>query len=163
MAKEAKTNAMRMLDRQKIVYETLTYECDEFIDGIHSADLTGAPYEQSFKTLVMVGKSGGYYVFVVPIEKEVDRKKAARAVGEKSVDMIHVKDILKITGYVRGGCSPVGMKKAYPTVFDSSAGNFREIYVSGGRIGLTLKVPLDALLKVTGGKLADITMKTSEE
>lgn len=157
MAKEAKTNAMRMLDRKKIPYETLTYECSEFIDGIHSADLTGAPYEQSFKTLVMEGKSGSYYVFVVPIEKEVDRKAAAKAVGEKTVDMIHVKDILKITGYVRGGCSPLGMKKQYPTVFDASAGNFKEIYVSGGRIGLTLKVAADALLEVTGGKLADIT------
>lgn len=107
MAKEAKTNAMRLLERQKVGYETLTYECEEFIDGIHSADLTGAPYEQSFKTLVMEGKSGGYYVFVVPIEKEVDRKAAAKAVNEKAVDMIHVKDILKITGYVRGGCSPI--------------------------------------------------------
>ena len=159
MAKEAKTNAMRMLERQKIPYEALTYECDEFIDGIHCADLTGAPYEQSFKTLVMEGKSGGYYVFVVPIQKEVDRKAAAKAIEEKTVDMIHVKDILKITGYVRGGCSPVGMKKPYPVVFDASAGNFQEIYVSGGRIGLTLKVPLDGLLKITNGKMADITAK----
>ena len=89
MAKEAKTNAMRMLDRQKVKYEAFSYECDEFIDGIHSADKIGAPYDQSFKTLVMEGKSGGYFVFVVPIEKEVDRKAAAKAVGEKTVDMIH--------------------------------------------------------------------------
>ena len=116
MAKEAKTNAMRMLDRQKVKYETLAYECDEFIDGIHCADITGAPYEQSFKTLVMEGKSGGYYVFVVPIEKEVDRKAAAKAVGEKAVDMIHVKDITKITGYVRGGCSPIGNKAKYAKI-----------------------------------------------
>ena len=101
-------------------YETLAYECDEFIDGIHCADITGAPYEQSFKTLVMEGKSGGYYVFVIPIEKEVNRKAAAKAVGEKAVDMIHVKDIIKITGYVRGGCSPIGMKKPFPTVLDGS-------------------------------------------
>lgn len=159
MAKEAKTNAMRMLDRQKVKYKALVYECDEFIDGIHCADITGAPYEQSFKTLVMEGKSGSYYVFVVPIEKEVDRKAAAKSVGEKTVDMIHVKDITKITGYVRGGCSPIGMKKPFPVVFDESAGNFSEIYISGGRIGLTLKVPLEDLLKVTGGKLADITAK----
>lgn len=159
MAKEAKTNAMRMLDRQKISYEALSYECDEFIDGKHSADLVGAPYEQSFKTLVMEGKSGGYYVFVVPILKEVDRKAAAKAVGEKTVDMIHVKDILKITGYVRGGCSPVGMKKTYPVIFDKSAEDFSEIYISGGRIGLTLKVPLNRLLEITKGKLADITAK----
>ena len=100
-----------------------------------------------------------YYVFVVPIEKEVDRKAAAKAVGEKAVDMIHVKDILKITGYVRGGCSPLGMKKLFTTVFDESAGKFDEIYVSGGRIGLTLKVPLQDLLKVTNAKMAGITMK----
>jgi Cys-tRNA(Pro)/Cys-tRNA(Cys) deacylase len=158
MAKEAKTNAMRMLDRKKVSYEAFPYECDEFIDGCHSADLIGAPYEQSFKTLVMEGKSGAYYVFVVPIEKEVDRKAAARAVGEKAVDMIHVKDILKITGYVRGGCSPLGMKKQYPVIFDSSAEQFQEIYVSGGRIGLTLKVPMEKLLEVTNGKTADITV-----
>lgn len=155
--KETKTNAMRMLERQKVNFEVLAYECGDFIDGIHCADAVGAPHEQSFKTLVMEGKSGGFYVFVVPIEKEVDRKAAAKAVGEKAVDMIHVKDIFKITGYVRGGCSPVGMKKVYPTIFDASAGNFEEIYVSGGRIGLTLKVSVDALLKVTGGKLAEIT------
>lgn len=88
-------------------------------------------HDQSFKTLVMEGKSGGYYVFVVPIEKEVDRKAAAKSVGEKTVDMIHVKDLTKITGYIRGGCSPLGMKKNYPVVFDQSAENFEEIYVSG--------------------------------
>ena len=157
--KDVKTIALRKLDSEGINFVTGYYECDEFIDGIHSADLIGAPYEQSFKTLIMEGKSGGYYVFVVPIEKEVDRKAAARAVGEKAVDMIHVKDILKISGYVRGGCSPLGMKKPYPTVYDASAGDFSEIYVSGGRIGLTLKVPLKPLLEVTNGKLADITMK----
>lgn len=158
MAKEAKTNAMRMLDVKKVSYETITYECDEFIDGIHCADLTGVSHEQSFKTLVMEGKSGNYYVFVIPIEKEVDRKAAAKAVGEKTVDMVHVKDIQKITGYIRGGCSPIGMKKMFPTVFDSSAEDFEEIYVSGGRIGLTLKVPVKDLLSVTRGMTAEITM-----
>ncbi|MCD7867268.1 MAG: Cys-tRNA(Pro) deacylase [Clostridiales bacterium] len=158
MAKEAKTNAMRILDRKKVSYEAISYDCGEFIDGIHCADITGVPYEQSFKTLVMEGKSGGFYVFVLPIEKEVDRKAAAKAVGEKTVDMIHVKDIQKVTGYVRGGCSPIGMKKAYPTVFDAAAGQFGQIYVSGGRIGLTLKVPVRDLLNVTGGKLAPIVM-----
>ena len=143
MGKEAKTNAMRMLDRKKVKYEAITYDCGEFIDRIHCVDLTGAPHDQSFKTLVMEGKSGGYYVFVVPIEK----------------DMIHVKDLTKITGYIRGGCSPLGMKKNYPVVFDQSAENFEEIYVSGGRVGLTLKVPLKDLLDVTQGKLAPITME----
>lgn len=156
MAKEAKTNAMRMLERKKVPYEAFSYACDEFVDGIHCADMIGAPHDQSFKTLVMEGKSGGYFVFVVPIEKEVDRKAAARAVGEKTVDMIHVKDLTKITGYVRGGCSPLGMKKPYPVVFDQSAESFQEIYVSGGRIGLTLKVSLEGLLNVTGGTLAPV-------
>ena len=150
MGKESKTNAMRMLDRKKVKYEAITYDCGEFIDGIHCADLTGAPHDQSFKTLVMEGKSGGYYV---------DRKAAAKSVGEKTVDMIHVKDLTKITGYIRGGCSPLGMKKNYPVVFDQSAENFEEIYVSGGRVGLTLKVPLKDLLDVTQGKLAPITME----
>lgn len=157
MAKETKTNAMRILERQKIPYELLTYECDDFIDGIHVADKTGTPYEQSFKTLVMEGKSGAYYVFVVPIAEEVDRKAAAKAVGEKTVDMIHVKDIQKVTGYIRGGCSPIGMKKQYVTVFDQSAERFSEIYVSGGRIGTTLKVGVEGLLKASGGFLAPIT------
>ena len=126
MGKEAKTNAMRMLDRKKVKYEVIAYDCGEFI---------------------------------VPIEKEVDRKAAAKSVGEKTVDMIHVKDLTKITGYIRGGCSPLGMKKNYPVVFDQSAENFGEIYVSGGRVGLTLKVPLKDLLDVTQGKLAPITME----
>ncbi len=158
MAKEAKTNAMRILERQRIPYETLTYECDEFIDGIHVAEKTGVSCGESFKTLVMEGKSGEYYVFVVPVAKEVDRKAAARAVGEKSVDMIHVKEIQKVTGYIRGGCSPIGMKKQYVTVFDDSAKNFSEIYVSGGKIGVSLKVSVDGLLKASRGKLAAITV-----
>ena len=155
---EIKTNAMRILERNKIPYEAIQYECEEFIDGLHTAQITGAPVEQSFKTLVVQGKSRDYYVLVIPIAEEVNLKTAAKAVGEKSVEMIHVKDITKVTGYVRGGCSPLGMKKAYPTVFDSSAESFEEIYISGGRIGLTLKVPVKSLLEVTRGKTADITL-----
>ncbi len=157
MSKEIKTNAMRILEKNRIAYELLTYECEEFIDGIHVAEQTGVPYEQSFKTLVMEGKSGAYYVFVLPIAQEVDRKAAAKAVGEKTVDMIPVKEITKVTGYVRGGCSPIGMKKQYVTVFDESAGNFDAIYISGGRIGATLKVGIEDLLAVSHGKLAAIT------
>ena len=108
MGKEVKTNAMRILDKNKIPYEIINYECDEFIDGLHTAEATGAPVEQSFKTLVMQGKSKQYYVFVLPIAEEVDLKVAAKTVGEKSVEMIHVKDITAITGYVRGGCTPLG-------------------------------------------------------
>ena len=129
--KEVKTNAMRILDKNKIFYETINYECDEFIDGLHTAEKTGAPVEQSFKTLVAQGKSKEYYVLVIPIAEEVDLKKAAKVLGEKSIEMIHVKDITKVTGYVRGGCSPLGMKKLYPTIIQESAETFDMIYVSG--------------------------------
>ena len=159
MAKETKTNAMRILDRNKVSYETLNYECDEFIDGLHTAAITGAPVEQSFKTLVAQGKSGGYYVFVIPIAEEVDLKTAAKSVGEKSVEMIHVKDITAVTGYIRGGCSPLGMKKQFPTVIHMSAENYPESYVSGGRIGTTIKVAPKDLAKVVQGKFADIIRK----
>ena len=131
--KEVKTNAMRILDKNKIFYETINYECDEFIDGLHTAEKTGAPVEQSFKTLVAQGKSKEYYVLVIPIAEEVDLKKAAKVLGEKSIEMIHVKDITKVTGYVRGGCSPLGMKKLYPTIIQESAETFDMIYVSGGK------------------------------
>ena len=156
MGKEVKTNAMRILDKNKISYEIIQYECDEFIDGLHSAEKTGAPVEQSFKTLVMQGKSRQYYVFVLPIAEEVDLKAAARTVGEKSLEMIHVKDITAITGYVRGGCTPLGMKKQFPTILHESARNFDRIYVSGGRIGTTIIVNPDDLLSVVRGQYADI-------
>ena len=126
---------MRFLDRNKIPYEYQTYECDEFIDGISVADKIGLPHEQVYKTLVTVGKSGGHYVFVIPIAAELDLKKAAKAVGEKSVEMLHVKEITKVTGYVRGGCTAIGMKKQYKTVFDESVLAQEKVYVSGGRIG----------------------------
>lgn len=156
MSKEVKTNAMRILDRNKIPYGILNYECDEFIDGLHTAELTGAPVEQSFKTLVMQGKSKQYYVFVIPIADEVDLKAAAKAVNEKSVEMLHVKDITAVTGYVRGGCSPLGMKKQFPTILHESAAAYDTIYISGGRIGTTITVNPDALLTVVRGSYADI-------
>ena len=112
--------------------------------------------EQSFKTLVVQGKSKEYYVLVIPIAEEINLKTAARAVGEKSVEMIHVKDITKVTGYVRGGCSPLGMKKLYPTVIHDSALAFEEIYVSGGRIGTTLKVNPEKLAKVVKAQFKNI-------
>lgn len=156
MGKEAKTNAMRILDRNKISYEVIQYECDEFIDGLHTAEITGAPVEQSFKTLVMQGKSSQYYVCVVPIAEEVNLKKAAKVVGEKSVELIYVKDITKITGYVRGGCSPLGMKKAFKTVVHSLAEQYDKIYISGGRIGTTIVLAPADLMKVIDGVYADI-------
>ena len=156
MGKEVKTNAVRILERNKVSYELLTYECDEFIDGLHTAEKTGAPVEQSYKTLVMQGKSKKYYVFVIPIDREVDLKTAARAVQEKSVEMIPVKELTNITGYVRGGCSPLGMKKQFPTVIDATARAFDQIYVCGGRIGTTIKVNPQDLAKVVNAEFADI-------
>ena len=155
-----KTNAARLLDKAKIAYELIPYEVDENdLSAVHVAASLGENIEQVFKTLVLHGDKSGYFVCVIPGEHEVDLKLAAKASGNKKCELIPVKELLPLTGYIRGGCSPLGMKKNYPVVFDQSAGNFDEIYVSGGRIGLTLKVPLEPLLKVTNGKLADITMK----
>ena len=133
--KEIKTNAMRILDRMKIPYTHYTYECDEFIDGMQIVEKLNLKPEQVYKTLVTQGNSKNYFVFVIPVAAELDLKAAARSVGEKSVAMIHVADINKVTGYVRGGCSPVGMKKQYKTVFDESVLTQEKVYVSGGRIG----------------------------
>ena len=159
MAKEVKTNAMRILDKNKIPYELLSYESDEFIDGLHTAEKTGAPIEQSFKTLVAQGKSKAYYVFVVPIAEEVDLKLAAKVAGEKSIEMIHVKDITAVTGYVRGGCTPIGMKKQFPTFIQESAQKYDQIYVSGGRIGYTLKLSPQDLAGLVRAAFADFIVK----
>lgn len=154
--KEVKTNAMRILDTMKIPYEHYTYECDEFIDGLQIADKLSLPYEKVYKTLVTVGNSKNYFVFVIPVAEELDLKAAARSVGEKSVEMIHVKDINAITGYVRGGCTAVGMKKQYAARIDSSARTQESIIVSGGRIGSQLELsPLD-LAKAAKAEFADI-------
>ena len=160
--KEIKTNAMRILDRQKIKYEVLQYECDEFIDGLHTAEKTGAPVEQSFKTLVAQGKSKQYYVLVLPIAEEVDLKKAAKAVGEKSIEMIHVKDINQVTGYIRGGCTAIGMKKQYVTRIDESAQKLEKMIVSGGRLGVQIELKPEDLKKASRGELADIIFKQPE-
>ena len=156
MAKEIKTNAMRILDKNKVSYKVNLYECDEFIDGVHIADQLGQEYAMSFKTLVMIGKSRQYYVFAIPIDKEVDMKKAAKVVGEKSLEMVPVKDINQVTGYIRGGCTPIGMKKNYPTVLHESAKEFSEIIISGGKLGTQIFLAPDDLIKVTRGKYADV-------
>ena len=135
--KEIKTNAMRILDRMKIPYTHYTYECDEFIDGMQIVEKLNLKPEQVYKTLVTQGHSKAYFVFVIPVAEELDLKKAAKAVGEKSLEMIHVKDINQITGYIRGGCTAVGMKKQYKTVIDASAQTLQTMIVSGGRIELT--------------------------
>ena len=156
--KEISTNAMRILDRMKIPYEVLQYEVEHFEDGVQIADIEGVSRDASFKTLVMKGKSGEYFVFVLPVEKEVDLKAAARAVGEKSVEMIAVKDITAVTGYVRGGCSPIGMKKEYRTVISAEAEYFEKIYVSGGRIGSTLYLRTGALMRAASAEMYDFTV-----
>ena len=143
--KEAKTNAVRILETMKIPYEARTYECDEFVDASQIADTLGLDH-----------KSGGYYVFVVPIDDEIDFKKAAKAAGEKSIEMLHLKDLTKVTGYIRGGCTSIGMKKQYPTFVDESAKELDRITVSGGRIGLQITLAPDDLLKADKGVYADI-------
>ena len=155
--KEIKTNAMRILDRQKIKYEVLQYECDEFIDGLHTAEKTGAPVEQSFKTLVAQGKSKQYYVLVLPIAEEVDLKKAAKAVGEKSIAMLPQKKLLPLTGYVHGGCSPVGMKKPFPTWIDETALLTDAFFCSAGRLGAQIGIDPEALAGYIGAQFADLT------
>ena len=157
---EIKTNAMRILDRAKIPYQHYTYETDgEHVDGITVAHTLGEPLERVYKTLVTVGRSGGHFVFVVPVAEELDLKKAAKAVGEKSVQMIHVKEINQLTGYIRGGCSPIGMKKVFPTVLSESARNLETIIVSGGKIGFQVELAPDAMLKLIRGKYGDIEVK----
>lgn len=154
--KEVKTNAMRILDKNKISYQVNTYECDEFIDGVHIADKLNQPYEISFKTLVAVGKSKANYVFVIPVDKEIDFKKAAKMVGEKSVELVPVKEIQGLTGYIRGGCTPIGMKKLFHTVIQESAKNYETIIVSGGKLGLQLELSPKDLCKVVKGEYGDV-------
>ncbi|EGC02834.1 Cys-tRNA(Pro) deacylase [Ruminococcus albus] len=161
--KDVKTNAMRILDRNKVSYKVNTYECEEFIDGVQIADMLGQPYEMTYKTLVAQGRSGGYFVFVIPIAEELDMKKAARSVGEKSVELIHVKDINKITGYIRGGCTPLGMKKQFPTVVDDTAKALDEIIISGGRLGSQIFLSPKDLVKVTGGKFEQIIFESQQD
>ena len=154
--KEVKTNAMRMLDRMKIPYEYEEYECDEFSDGIETADKLGYDHKYVYKSLVTTGKSGGHYVFVIPIEKEIDFKKAAKVVGEKSLEMLHLKELTKVTGYVRGGCTSIGMKKQYPTFIHEAAKEQDKITVSGGRLGLQITLSPDDLCRAAKAEYADI-------
>lgn len=153
-----KTNAIRIVETAKIDYVLHSYPCKEALDAVTVAGKIGAEIERVFKTLVTVGKSGSYYVFVVPGAEELDLKKAAQSVGEKSVSMIHVKDINKITGYIRGGCSPVGMKKNYVTVFDSTAENFDRIYVSAGKLGFQMEINPKDLCALVNGSFESITL-----
>ena len=154
---EFKTNVMRILEKEGIDYNHYEYpHGKDAVDGLTVAKLMGQDPETVFKTLVTHGGSG-YYVFVVPVAQELDLKKAAKAVGEKSVEMISVKDILKVTGYIRGGCSPVGMKKQYKTVIHRSAENIDKMTVSAGKIGYQIELAPRDLISLIGANTADIT------
>mgnify|MGYP002564233743 CR=1 FL=1 len=162
MAKEKleKTNAIRALDKAKLTYMVHTYENDgTAVDGVTVAQKTGLPVEKVYKTLVTVGHSREHYVFVIPVAAELDLKAAARSVGEKSVEMIHVADINKLTGYIRGGCSPVGMKKAYPTVFHETVTDYDTVYISAGKIGAQVELAPGALLELLGAETADLIVE----
>ena len=152
-----KTNAMRILDKLKIEYQVHTYDSsDGKIDGISVAEKVGRKPEELYKTLVTKGKKD-YFVFVIPVDKELNLKECAKTVGEKSVEMIPTADLLKVTGYIRGGCSPVGMKKSYVTVVDSAAQELETITFSGGKIGLQIELTPSDLQKAANVQYAHIT------
>ena len=159
MGKEVKTNAMRILERAKVPYTAHEYAHEEgvAVDGVTVAASMGEDPACVYKTLVTQGSSKNYFVFVIPVAKELDLKKAAKAAGEKSVEMVHVKELLGLTGYVRGGCSPVGMKKAFPTVFDESVNNVPTVMVSAGKIGFQIECAPADLIKLTRAATAHIT------
>ncbi|MBR2683224.1 MAG: Cys-tRNA(Pro) deacylase [Atopobiaceae bacterium] len=159
--KVQKTNAMRELERAGVAFKALEYETDDESPasgyGLHVAELLGEDPDAAFKTLVTVTPSGGHVVCCIPVAEELDLKKAAVTAGEKSLTMMHVRDLEPTTGYVRGGCSPIGMKRAFPTIIDETAQLFGEVSISGGRRGLSLVLSLDDLVAFTGATLADIT------
>lgn len=152
-----KTNAMRQLDAAKIKYEVLEYEVDENnLAGTHVADQIGLSYDVVFKTIVTKGDKTGHLVFCVPCDKEIDLKKAAAATGNKKIEPLHVKDLLGLTGYIRGGCSPIGMKKKFPTYFDASVEKCEKITISAGVRGAQLFIDTRTLLRFVGAKTAEI-------
>lgn len=151
-----KTNAMRLLDQKKIEYEVKEIEDAEGLSGSQMALKAGENPEEVYKTLVTVGAKGTHYVFVVSVEKELDLKKAAKTVGEKSISMIHQKELLPLTGYIHGGCSPVGMKKFFRTVFDKSALNHERIYFSGGKVGVQVRIRTVDISKAIKCEFEDI-------
>ena len=154
-----KTNAMRLLTQAGINYEVIEYEVDEEnLAGVHVAEQTGLPAEQVFKTLVARGEKRGCLVFCIPVAEELDLKKAAQAVGDKKIELVHVKELLGLTGYVRGGCSPVGMKKRFPTYFDETAILFDRIAVSAGVRGAQLRLSRKELGDYVGAQFLDLTV-----
>ena len=155
-----KTNAMRMLDKAKIEYRTKEYEVDENdLSGSHAADMMGVDHGSVFKTLVLKGEKMGYLVCCIPVDAELDLKKTARAAGDKKVEMIPMKDLLAVTGYIRGGCSPIGMKKQFPTFVEESAVLYDEIAISAGLRGQQILISPQTLVTFIRGKFASLTFE----
>ena len=155
--KDEKTNVMRILDQKKVKYNSYNYLKTGAISGMEVAKALDENPNLTFKTLVTVSKTNNHYVFLVPVNKELDLKKAAKAVNEKNIEMVKSKELLSLTGYIHGGCSPVGMKKSFKTVIDSSAKNYDKLIFSGGKIGYQVETTLDELKKVINFDLKDIT------
>lgn len=156
MKKEEKTNVMRVLEAKKIAYNSHSYEQDPTLTGEQIAGILGENPAHVFKTLVTQGKSGQYYVFAIPVAAELDLKKAAKVAGEKSIDMIKQKELLPLTGYVHGGCSPIGMKKAFPTWVHETATGYDKMFVSAGKVGFQIELAPTDLLKATNCRTADL-------
>ncbi|MBE5826865.1 MAG: Cys-tRNA(Pro) deacylase [Butyrivibrio sp.] len=154
--KTEKTNVMRVLDSLKVAYTGHEYEADSTLTGEQIAGILGEDVASVFKTLVTRGKSGQYYVFVIPVAEELHLKKAASVVGEKSVEMIKQKELLPLTGYVHGGCSPIGMKKKFPTYIHETASGLEKMYVSGGKVGMQIELAPSDLMQAAACKLADL-------
>ena len=160
MAKQkvTKTNAVRLLDQQKISYNLIEYTIEDKVDGITVANKVGHPVTHVFKTLVATAGTGKFFVFVIPVSEELNLKACAKVAGEKKIEMLHVKDLLTTTGYIRGGCSPVGMKKLYPTFIGDSAEGLDYVVVSAGKIGMQIKLDPSDLIRVTHGNFAKLTV-----
>lgn len=160
MAKQkmTKTNAVRILEQQKIAYSLMEYTVeDNQIDGVSVAKKVDHPVSHVFKTLIATAGTGKFFIFVIPVSQELNLKACAKVAGEKKIEMLHVKDLLSTTGYIRGGCSPVGMKKLYPTFVDESASELTYVVVSAGKIGMQVKLAPQDLIRVTKGKFANLT------
>jgi Cys-tRNA(Pro)/Cys-tRNA(Cys) deacylase len=155
---DEKTNVMRLLDSKKVKYDKHLYVDTDAISGVEIAEVLHQDPNHVFKTLVTVGASGNHFVFLVPVHRELDLKKAARAAGEKNIVMIKQKELLPLTGYIHGGCSPIGMKKQFPTFIDATAENFDTILFSAGRIGYQVEITLDELRKALKFELVDLTV-----
>lgn len=158
MKKEEKTNVMRVLEGKKIDYKSHLYKPDATLTGEEIAGILGEDADRVFKTLVTVGKSGEHYVFVIPVKTELDLKKAAKACGEKAVSMIKQKDLLPLTGYVHGGCSPIGMKKPFKTFIHETAPTFDRVFVSAGKVGFQIEIAPADLIEVAGCGIADVAL-----